>query len=139
MRIKLTSIATVTVSRSPWTDAKWKGVPVGYALGTGLPFLITFGRCVHLQGVDFVAVRRNTDGTNHPALCLALQGAQFRTVVVTVADAVELCERISAAMAKAGKEAEAAAAAPEAAAAAHEAAVVEEKRRAAEAGGAGAL
>ena len=72
VRVPLAHIASATVSSSPWTDAKWKGLAVSYALGTGLPFLITLGRTVSLASA-LCPRAPATGGRSRPSPSLALR------------------------------------------------------------------
>ena len=102
VRVPLAQVVSATVSQSPWTDARWSGINIGYILGTGLPYLLTFGHTVSLSGVDFVWLTRNLDGSTHPALVIVTRPPhRIRNIVVTAADALELAGRINVAAAQA--------------------------------------
>ena len=102
VRVPLAQVVSATVSQAPWSDARWSGINIGYILGTGLPYLLTFGHTVSLKGVDFVFLTRNIDGSTHPALVIVTRPPhRIRNIVVTAADALELAKRINVAAATA--------------------------------------
>ena len=102
VRVPLAQVVSATVSQSPWTDARWSGINIGYILGTGLPYLLTFGHTVSLSGVDFVWLTRNLDGSTHPALVIVTRPPhRIRNIVVTAPDALALAGRINLAAATA--------------------------------------
>jgi len=102
VRVPLAQVVSATVSQSPWADARWSGVNIGYILGTGLPYLLTLGYNVSLSGVDFVWLTRNLDGTTHPALVIVTRPPhRVRNIVITAPDALELAGRINIAAAQA--------------------------------------
>ena len=118
VRVPLSQVVSATVSQSPWTDARWSGVNLGYIVGTGLPYLLTFGYSVSLSGVDFVWLTRNLDGTTNPALVIVTKPPhRVRNIVVTAPDALELAGKINVAAATAAFAARQAQAAATAAAA----------------------
>jgi len=102
--VPLADIATATVCAAPWGDSAWSGLPIGYVLGTGLPFLLNLGRSVTVDAdgfpaVDMVFAKRNLNGSNYPALVLTLKPRRaYRVVVVTHADAAQLVREIQAAL-----------------------------------------
>ena len=102
VRVPLAQVVSATVSQAPWSDGRWSGINIGYILGTGLPYLLTFGHTVSLKGVDFVFLTRKLDGSTDPALVVVTRPPhRIRNIVVTAADALELAKRINVAAATA--------------------------------------